>query len=74
MSRSRTVFSCSACGGESPKWVGQCPDCAAWNTLTEVVTMPPAKTNARFSGFAGSGNAGVVQRLQEVEAHDVLRQ
>ncbi|HEB85418.1 MAG TPA: DNA repair protein RadA [Gammaproteobacteria bacterium] len=74
MSRSRTVFSCSACGGESPKWVGQCPDCAAWNTLTEVLAMSPSKTTTRFSGFAGSGNAGVVQRLQEIEAHDVLRQ
>lgn len=74
MSRSRTVFSCSACGGESPKWVGQCPDCAAWNTLTEVVAVLPSKAKTRFSGFAGSGGTNVVQCLQEIEANDVLRQ
>jgi len=73
MSRSRTLFSCSACGGQTPKWVGQCPDCAAWNTLSEVVAMAPAKANARFSGFAGVEGASVVQRLAEIEADDVQR-
>ncbi len=73
MSRSRTIFSCSACGGETPKWVGQCPDCAAWNTLSEVVAMTPAKTNARFSGFAGVEGASVVQRLEDIEADGVQR-
>ncbi len=74
MSRSRTLFSCSACGGQTPKWVGQCPDCAAWNTLSEVVAMAPAKANARFSGFAGVEGASVVQRLEEIEADDMQRQ
>ncbi|NOZ37154.1 MAG: DNA repair protein RadA [Gammaproteobacteria bacterium] len=74
MSRSRTIFSCSACGGQTAKWVGRCPDCAAWNTLTEVVAMTPSKTNARFSGFAGTGGASVVQCLQEIEANVVPRQ
>jgi len=74
MSRSKTIFSCSACGGQTPKWVGQCPDCAAWNTLSEVVAMAPVKANARFSGFAGVEGASVVQRLAEIEADDVQRQ
>ncbi|HEB54878.1 MAG TPA: DNA repair protein RadA [Gammaproteobacteria bacterium] len=74
MSRSRTVFTCRACGGQTPKWVGQCPDCSAWNTLTEVVAMTASKVNARFSGFAGTAGTSVVLRLQEVDANDVLRQ
>jgi len=73
MSRSRIIFSCSACGGQTPKWVGQCPDCAAWNTLSEVVAMTPAKVNARFSGFAGVEGASVVQRLEDIEADDMQR-
>ncbi len=73
MSRTRTVFNCSACGGETSKWVGQCPDCAAWNTLSEIVAISPAKTNARFNGFAGASIAGVVQRLEDIEADDVQR-
>jgi len=37
MSRAAVRFVCSACGGASAKWQGQCPQCAAWNTLTEAV-------------------------------------
>ena len=36
MARTKTVYRCSACGGESSKWAGQCPDCEAWNTLSET--------------------------------------
>ena len=30
-----TVFACSACGHESPKWHGRCPGCGEWNTMVE---------------------------------------
>ena len=36
MARTQTVFVCSACGGESPKWQGQCPACAEWNSLSRL--------------------------------------
>jgi DNA repair protein RadA/Sms len=35
MPRAATVFTCSACGHESPRWHGRCPGCGEWNTLTE---------------------------------------
>jgi DNA repair protein RadA/Sms len=35
MPRSATVFACSACGHESPRWHGRCPGCGEWNTLVE---------------------------------------
>jgi len=37
MARVRTRHVCSECGGTAPKWQGQCPHCAAWNTLVETV-------------------------------------
>jgi DNA repair protein RadA/Sms len=40
MSRSATVFACSACGQESPKWHGRCPGCGDWNTLVEETRTP----------------------------------
>jgi len=40
----RTVFSCSACGNQSPKWHGRCPGCGDWNTLAEE--RPAAKRRA----------------------------
>ncbi|HXX57129.1 MAG TPA: AAA family ATPase, partial [Thermodesulfovibrionales bacterium] len=35
MSKIRTFYQCQACGYSSPKWLGKCPDCGAWNTLVE---------------------------------------
>jgi DNA repair protein RadA/Sms len=31
----KSVFSCQSCGAQSPKWLGRCPDCGAWNSLVE---------------------------------------
>ena len=42
----KTVFVCSECGYESPKWGGKCPNCGAWNTLQEEVAAPLVKTAA----------------------------
>ena len=40
--KQKTVFFCTDCGTESPKWMGKCPGCGAWNTMTEeVVTTAP---------------------------------
>ena len=33
--KERPVYFCTECGNESPKWVGKCPACGAWNTLVE---------------------------------------
>ena len=35
MAKEKTVFVCSACGYETPRWMGKCPGCNAWNTLEE---------------------------------------
>src|SRR4051794_12297949 len=35
MPRATTVFVCSSCGAEAPRWLGQCPGCGEWNTLAE---------------------------------------
>ena len=35
MAKSKTLFVCSECGYETPRWLGKCPDCGNWNTLTE---------------------------------------
>ncbi len=43
MAKDRVVFTCSECGGTSPKWLGQCPHCTAWNTLSEGVAASESK-------------------------------
>ncbi len=51
MSKSATVYVCQNCGESSPKWSGQCPNCAEWNTLVE--TLKEVKSGR--SGAMGSG-------------------
>ncbi|HET9262359.1 MAG TPA: DNA repair protein RadA [Vicinamibacterales bacterium] len=38
----KTVFACQECGAQSPKWLGRCPECGAWNTLVEERPAPEA--------------------------------
>ncbi|MBQ6399826.1 MAG: DNA repair protein RadA [Clostridia bacterium] len=46
-SKAKVCYACSACGYETPKWVGRCPGCGAWNTLEESVSAVPEKAAAR---------------------------
>ncbi len=52
--KSRSVFVCQNCGQESPRWLGHCPGCGAWNTLVEELrpTRPPAERSR--SGTTGA--------------------
>lgn len=50
MAKEKTVYVCSHCGQESPKWVGKCPSCGQWNTYVEEV-MRPEPVGKRPSGI-----------------------
>ena len=39
MAKEKTIYTCTDCGGISPKWLGKCPHCNAWNTLIESVIL-----------------------------------
>ncbi len=43
MAKGKVVFFCKECGSESPKWLGQCPGCKAWNSLVEAPQAGKAK-------------------------------
>ena len=58
MAKPRTAYVCAECGAESPKWQGQCPDCNAWNSYSEVrlaVAKPAAR--ASYAGKAAGARA-----------------
>ena len=46
MAKVKSVYACTACGYETPRWVGRCPGCGAWNTLEESISAVPEKTAA----------------------------
>jgi len=37
----KTIFQCSSCGYQNPKWLGKCPNCSAWNSFVEQVQKSP---------------------------------
>ena len=69
--KARTAYACGECGGEHSKWQGQCADCGAWNSLTQVVLEAPAGkesvANSRRSGWAGAVQAPTVVALKDVQ-------
>ena len=77
MAKAKTAFVCNDCGADYPKWQGQCGECHAWNTLTEIRLSAPAGKrassgrNVRNTGFAGS--LAPVQKLADVAVSDLPR-
>ena len=75
MSKDKTVFTCSECGGTSPKWLGKCPHCQAWNTLLEGVAEASGAARHRYSTsqHVGLALAQPVMPLAAIEATDIER-
>ena len=74
MAKEKTVYTCTECGGTSPKWLGKCPSCAAWNTLIESVAESAAPAKNRYtSQFQSLAKTAEVTVLADIEASDVQR-
>ena len=76
MAKAKTAFVCNDCGADFPKWQGQCGECHAWNTLSEIRLSGPASKSAAVRSTGRSGYAGTtasVQRLEEVAVVDLPR-
>ncbi|RTL28118.1 MAG: DNA repair protein RadA [Burkholderiales bacterium] len=74
MAKEKTVYTCSECGGVSPKWLGKCPHCHAWNTLEETRAEPASAGKNRMQALSRGLNAAQpVATLSEIEAADVAR-
>ena len=50
--KSKTVWYCSSCGNESPKWMGRCPACGEWNTMIEAPSGPKKKSSSHQDGLS----------------------
>ncbi|OYU44140.1 MAG: DNA repair protein RadA, partial [Burkholderiales bacterium PBB4] len=70
MAKDKTIYTCNACGGISPKWLGKCPHCQAWNTLIESVASGEGPVKNRFASLAKTAEVAI---LSDIEASDVER-
>lgn len=65
MAKAKTVFYCTNCGNETPRWQGKCPACGAWNTIEEHIEKPAAGGGSRAKS-SPVGQSRRPQRLQEI--------
>lgn len=70
MAKEKTMWFCSECGGNSPKWVGRCPDCGAWNTMVEERVK---STKGSKSTTLSSRTISKPQKVSEIQAIDEPR-
>ena len=70
MARSRSVYACTECGAQAPRWLGRCPSCGSWSTLVEEPVGGGAPAEDLLES-ARSGGAAV--RLAEVRGEEAPR-
>lgn len=73
MAKSKTAYVCNECGADFMRWQGQCTECGAWNSISEVRLTAPAKSGNRSGGgYAGATQAKII-RLNEVDLQELPR-
>ena len=71
--KNKSVFFCTECGNETPKWSGRCPACGAWNTIVEQQgSAGKGKKNTSSSGKTPLHTVKAIP-LTEIETTDELR-
>lgn len=69
----KRAFVCQDCGADFPRWHGQCTECRAWNTISEVRLDAVAHTSDRLTGYAGTAGINSIQKLSEICLADLPR-
>ena len=70
MAKAKTVYFCTNCGNETPKWMGRCPACGAYNTMEEHIEKPVAAGRAKP---APVGMSRTPQKLLTVSTDNEIR-
>lgn len=75
MAKRKTAYVCNDCGSDYSHWQGQCKDCGAWNTLTEISLSSTTQKSrgAQFQGYAGAAAGQRVQTLSEINLEELPR-
>ena len=73
MAKPKSVFFCTACGNETPKWAGRCPACGEWNTIVEQEAAPKARPGRGQEGRRASFHAVKAIHLNDAEGGQEIR-
>ena len=74
MAKDKSIFTCTDCGGTTPRWLGKCPACGAWNTLIESTVDSSGSSKNRYtSQFQALAKTSELNKLGDIEATDIDR-
>ena len=73
MGKLKSIYVCSSCGYESPKWYGKCPECGDWNTFTEEVRTEEPPSKQKTAGLVEEPAADSVMSISDVLVEDEYR-
>ena len=73
MAKAKTNYTCSECGAIATRWMGQCADCKAWNTMVETVVEAPGVNRMSQTPHRALAQTAPVLSLADIEAIDVPR-
>lgn len=74
MAKDKSIFTCTDCGGTTPRWLGKCPACGAWNTLLESTVDSSGSSKNRYtSQFQALAKTSELTKLGDIEATDIDR-
>lgn len=68
--KSKTNYVCRDCGYETPKWLGRCPGCGAWNSFEEQITVPAAPA---ASSRTSAVSPAKIQTIREIDLEEEVR-
>ena len=74
--KDKTMYVCSECGFDSPKWSGKCPSCGRWNTMKEITVKASATQNATVTArkeASGKTDDSKPHTLDEIQSSDYPR-
>ena len=72
MAKLKSVYFCSNCGHESPKWMGKCPSCGEWSTFVEELIRKDAASKQEDTRSFGEGKS-IPTTLREIKADEEPR-
>ena len=72
MAKAKTIFYCTECGSETPKWAGKCMACGAWNTIVEQEAAPKTKSG-RSSGVRSAFHSVKAAALTDIDTAEEIR-
>lgn len=77
MPKTKSIFYCKECGNESPKWLGKCPACGAWDSFVEEPVAPKSSVKTGVTGVGGNRLNGKTRQmpieLSKIETHEDVR-